>query len=746
MSMAFIKSESLTSMRAGLIGLLMIVIFSLDLVTPLGYAAWILYSIPLFLALHAPSQRLVLIVAGSCSLLVILGFFLSTSTVPEADAITNRLLGLCSLWLVTLGIVARQRMQVAWQDQEERFRLLLDGAKGYGFFALDPEGHVVSWSHSAERVTGYRSEEIIGQHISVVHPVEQGEQDHASVMLRQAMTSGPVEIAGWRIRKDGSRFWASGTLTALWDHSGQIRGFTTVLRDMANERRAAEAHTELSQRNESLVQALGELVYDHDVSQDHIAWAGDSEKLLGCRTEELGTTTKAWLDRVHPDDRQRVLGELKKPPTNGSVFAAEYRFLGQNGHYIWIHDRGIMHVGHEGELTRVTGVMLDITHRRHSEEALRVSEMRFQSFMDNSQLVAFIKHADGRYLYANKRWEQCFKKSVSDIMGQTDHDVWPGAVALKLRANDEAVLRSGEVIETEEELPDSDGHLRTWLVRNFPLTDRAADRLVGGVAIDITDRKRAEEQAADRLVGGVAIDITDRKRAEEQAKQAADQLRALSGHLQTVREEERKRIARELHDEMSQLLTGLKMDISWLQRQLSESAPSKQGQVSPLVDKTQDMTVLIDQSITAVRRIISELRPAVLDHLGLVAALEWQAGEFERRTGIQCRFSTAVSQVDLDEIGTTTLFRVLQEALTNIMKHAGATAAAVRLEQDSGQVRLMVEDNGTGIRTDQPPNRESFGIVGIRERVALSKGTVSLVSRGTSGTTLTAVIPVRGAQ
>ncbi len=233
-----------------------------------------------------------------------------------------------------------------------------------------------------------------------------------------------------------------------------------------------------------------------------------------------------------------------------------------------------------------------------------------------------------------------------------------------------------------------------------------------------------------------AEERTEHRRAAQQLRESHEQLRALSVYLQTVREEERTRIAREVHDELGQALTSCKLDLSWLANRL----PKDQ---KPLVEKTRALTAHIDSTIQTVRRISSELRPGVLDHLGLAAALEWQANEFQNRTGIKCDLQTSV-QEPLDPDLSTTLFRIFQETLTNIIRHAGATQVAVRLLQADGRITLEVRDNGRGISKAEIANTHSMGLLGMRERAALLGGTfkINRLSRR-PGTKVKVSVPLR---
>jgi signal transduction histidine kinase len=205
------------------------------------------------------------------------------------------------------------------------------------------------------------------------------------------------------------------------------------------------------------------------------------------------------------------------------------------------------------------------------------------------------------------------------------------------------------------------------------------------------------------------------RRAEEQLRESHKQLRALSVYLQTVREEERTRIAREVHDELGQALTSCKLDLSWIANRLPKD-------LKPLLEKTRALTTHIDSTIQMVRRISSELRPGVLDHLGLVAALEWQANEFQNRTGIKCEVHSNIGDALLETDLSTTLFRIFQETLTNVIRHAGATQVSVHLQREEARISLEVKDNGRGISPQEASGGKSMGLLGMRERAALLGG------------------------
>jgi signal transduction histidine kinase len=202
-----------------------------------------------------------------------------------------------------------------------------------------------------------------------------------------------------------------------------------------------------------------------------------------------------------------------------------------------------------------------------------------------------------------------------------------------------------------------------------------------------------------------------------------------------VREEERTRIAREVHDELGQALTGLKLDMSWLATRVAKSARPVQAKIKTMVDH-------IDETIQTVRRIATELRPGILDSLGLVAALEWQANEFQSRTNIPCHVVASVDDSQFHQQLATVFFRIYQEALTNIIRHAKATHVEVRLVEDAARLVLTVKDNGRGISEEEIANTRSIGLVGMRERAMLIGGEITLQGAPGQGTTMTLRVPL----
>jgi PAS domain S-box-containing protein len=251
----------------------------------------------------------------------------------------------------------------------------------------------------------------------------------------------------------------------------------------------------------------------------------------------------------------------------------------------------------------------------------------------------------------------------------------------------------------------------------------------------------AYDQGGRLTQSRIAIsDISEQVRAEavlretERLTRSTEQLRELSARLQSVREEERTRISRAIHDELGQALTGLKMDVAWLQNHLDPPQPA-------LLAKTQAMSDLIDTTIQTVRRISTELRPGILD-LGLVATIEWQLQEFQTRTGIVSKLISAPEETVLDADGSTTAFRILQEILTNVIRHAQATQVEVTLAETTAFLTLQVRDNGRGITESEIYNSQSIGLLGMQERARLRGGEIHLKGAPGRGTTVMVRLPL----
>ena len=262
----------------------------------------------------------------------------------------------------------------------------------------------------------------------------------------------------------------------------------------------------------------------------------------------------------------------------------------------------------------------------------------------------------------------------------------------------------------------------------------AVDYIVKPLMPEILKSKIAVFVDLYRKNAALVEEIKERAQAESHLKASEENLRALAAHLQSVREEEWTRIAREFHDQLGQELTALKMDANWIASRLPRNS-------RPLRDRAQAMSDQIDTTMESVRQIVSRLRADVLDQLGLGAALEWQADEFQRRSGIRCNVSLPVEAVQLDTARSTALFRICQELLTNVARHANATRVEVAVQPEGSRVVLAVEDNGRGIDGEAAASPKSLGLLGVRERVLPFGGRVDVDGAQGRGTLVRVTLP-----
>jgi hypothetical protein len=264
------------------------------------------------------------------------------------------------------------------------------------------------------------------------------------------------------------------------------------------------------------------------------------------------------------------------------------------------------------------------------------------------------------------------------------------------------------------------------------------ERRMDGTPVRIEGHYLCVYDERGRITGhlGIQRDITDRYLAAAEVAQSRAELRALAARLESVREEERTRIARELHDELGQALTGLKLDLAWMERRLSRHSQPE------VVDRCASVLRRLDDVMISVRRIITELRPSVLDQLGLADAIEWQAQDFAARTGLDLELDIDCSGPSPSGAIGSAVFRMLQEALTNVAKHARASRVRVALSIEGEVLSLDVTDDGRGISRDEMRGSHSLGLLGLRERAIALGGSVSVFSEAISGTTVSLRLPL----
>ena len=340
---------------------------------------------------------------------------------------------------------------------------------------------------------------------------------------------------------------------------------------------------------------------------------------------------------------------------------------------------------------------------------LQGADHTYRVFVERMNEGAAVLSRDHTILHCNQRFARFLGMGIQHVIGSSVKElVWPDDHS-KL----EALLRSAARRNCRGEI-----RLQSRKVVPFPVHFSLSPLRLDGT----------------RAICLIASDLSEAKRAEREVRASSEQLRKLAARLVGVREEERTRISREVHDELGQSLTAVKLDLAWLAGRL----PRRNAQMHERIRSTLELADSINQSV---RRISTDLRPGILD-LGLAAAVEWQVQEFQARTGIQCKLQLLTQELFAPDVSTA-LFRILQETLTNIARHAKATRVEVVKQRQRDRLVLQIHDNGRGFDPEDPSLLKSLGLLGMRERAAILGGQVNVSSAPGKGTSVTAWIPIR---
>jgi PAS domain S-box-containing protein len=357
----------------------------------------------------------------------------------------------------------------------------------------------------------------------------------------------------------------------------------------------------------------------------------------------------------------------------------------------------------------------DITVRKRAEEALRKSGEQYRSLVESTTDAIYVIDRNLRYLFANSTYLSRIGFTLDKIVNRSYDDIHPRMYDL-FPEHIAFVLETGQSTSHEyKSFKDQRNFLRTL----SPIKD---------------------ERGKTVAVTVISKDITDIRKTDAELRSSREQLRALAGKILKAREEERTEMAREIHDELGGALSSLKIDISLLENELLKKVDATE--MSSLLERMHSMTELINDTVAAMREITMKLRPGILDDSGLVAAIEWQLNDFSGRTGIKVTFLSDLGDKLYDKDVSTAMFRILQETLTNIVRHAHADNVTVELKESSGNVVLEVRDDGVGIREEKVLGAKSLGPLGMRERAELFGGKVHVAGMRGKGTTVTVTIPL----
>jgi PAS domain S-box-containing protein len=623
---------------------------------------------------------------------------------PDAMVARLRLVG-----EIFAAAVERKRAEGTLRESEERFRQMAENIREVFWLITADMSKTLYISPAYEVVWGQSSESLYREPNSFYATIHAEDRARVVAVVERDFEQG-FEVEYRAIRPDGSIRWIRDRGFPIKDEAGRIYRIAGIAEDITESKRAEE---ELQKEKEILEKIfenipvmIGFVGEDGRVRLVNPEW----ERTIGWTLKELEEQNVDIFVEAYPDVsyRQEVLDfvaastgewiDLKIRVRDGRMIDAACAFV------------------HLLDGTRVA-IAQDITERKQAEEKLKQSEIQFAEAQRLAHVGSFEWNLGSNAVTWSDELYRIFglKPGAINIVGD--------AMSF-IHADDRDLVLSTVKDAVENKQPYS-FHYRV-------LRPDGEERVLHSRASIMSD-----EYGTPIRVFGATQDVTGLKRAEENLKATSAQLRALSARLQTAKEEEGIRIAREIHDELGSSLTRLKWDLELISREDMGNA----GIVN-LDQKINDMIQLVDATVDTVRRISAELRPKALDDLGLAAALRLESRQFQERTGIVTKCECSLDKVRLTPQQSTALFRICEEALTNVIRHSGATQVEIKLWMDEGDLLLTISDNGRGITPAEIANRLSLGLLGMRERIHLIAGEIDIQAVEGKGTLVTARVPI----
>jgi two-component system, NarL family, sensor histidine kinase UhpB len=612
-------------------------------------------------------------------------------------------------------IARRYHVEQELRESESRIRLIINAVKDCAIYMLDNDGLIASWNPGAQALNGYTSGEIIGQHFSLLYPLDR--EQPVETELAVAARRGAYEEECWHLRKDGSRYCGDDIISAIRDEQGNLRGYSVVTRDATLRLELREQTEKARDFYFSLFSGLPNLIWRSDAEGacDYLnqAWLDYTGRE---RDAELG---EGWLEGIHPEDQTQWRETYARSFEARKPFELEYRLRRSDGSYGWMICVGRPYHDMQGRFSGYLCSCYDNSARRTMESALKESEQRYEGMTSNVPGMVFQLRVDAKGALSF----DYVSKGCQPLTGQSEQALRSDANAFF------SLIPDSERPNVFATLDGSAAHLGTWTWSGQlrPLHESAEKW------ISIRARARRTE-TGDTLWDGLVFDDTQSRLAQLEIERSREELRSLSRHLQSVREEEKARIAREVHDELGSTLTALRMDLDWLAEKLPESMAAAR-------QKRNAMVKLVEAAVAATRKIVTDLRPSILDDLGLAAALRWQAGEYAKHMAAQIHVETPDPDLSIGREASLALFRIFQETLTNVARHAKASEVTVTLGGTRSAYVLQIRDNGVGMDAMDVDKATSHGIRGMRERARQLGGMVTVTSERGDGTTLVVTIP-----
>lgn len=606
------------------------------------------------------------------------------------------------------------------RERIEPFHLLVASVTDYAIFILDTEGRVNSWNVGAERIKGYIADEIVGQHFSRFYLPEDVLLGKPARELEAALAHGRFEDEGWRLRKDGTAFWANVIITPMRDETGALRGFAKVTRDLTARRQLEERLRESEARLQAFLNHSPAVIFLKDVEGRYLHVNAKFQQRFGLSGEQVIGRSDAAL--FEPEQATAFSANDREVLARGAPLEFEETARYTEGLRTSMVSKFPVR-DPVGRTLGIGGIATDITEYKRTQDALRISEQGFRELVDILPIAVYTCDAAGHIESRNRQ--------AMDLWGRAprlgnEPDLFCGAYRLYTPEGASLphpecpmaeVLRTGRaVFDREIVIERPDGSRRTAVVNSIPRRD-AQGTLTGAI--------------------NCLMDITDRKRAEHHLKEYSEQLRVLSNRLVELQEEGRLALSRELHDRVGQNLSALNINLSIVMGQLPDAIRDQVGA------RLKDSQELVEATVDVITDVMANLRPPLLDDYGLLPALKSIAGQFARRTGIDVSVRGPARLTGLSQQVEISLCRIVQESLTNLAKYARAENVKIEIAMPPEQITLTIADDGIGFdpNVHAPHNgRTGWGMLTMRERAVALGGTLTIDSEPGLGTRVTVTL------